>query len=225
MARRHRKSSGMDALCAGADVRVNADVRGLTIGTGQRRSLLPRNIDHRDESRSMAATAKKTDPKLWETVKDEITRGEKGGDPGEWSARKAQMAVQEYKKRGGGYEGRKTEDNHLRQWQEEEWGTKSGKKSKDTGERYLPKAARGKLSDEEYKRTTAKKRADTRKGQQFSAQPKDVAEKTASARKTSQARSRAGEATKAELMGEARRKGVEWRSRMSKAELERAVRG
>lgn len=135
------------------------------------------------------------------------------------------MAVQEYKKRGGGYEGRKTDDNHLRQWQEEEWGTKSGKKSKDTGERYLPKKAREKLSDEEYKRTTAKKRADTRKGEQFSAQPKDVAEKTASARKTGQARSRAGEATKAELMDEARRKGVEGRSRMSKAELERAVRG
>ena len=149
----------------------------------------------------------------------------KGGDPGEWSARKAQMAVQEYKKRGGGYEGRKTADNHLRQWQEEEWGTKSGKKSKDTGERYLPKEAREALSDEEYKRSTAKKRADTRKGRQFSAQPKDVAEKTASARKTGKARSRTGEATKAELMDEARRKGVEGRSRMSKAELERAVRG
>ena len=171
----------------------------------------------------MAATAKKTDPKLWEEVKDEITRSNKGGDPGEWSARKAQMAVQEYKKRGGGYEGKKTADNHLQHWQEEDWGTKSGKPSGETGERYLPKEAREKLTDEEYKRTTAKKRADTRKGKQFSAQPKDVAEKTASARKTG--KGNGGEVTKAQLMDEARRKGVEGRSKMSKAELEKAVHG
>lgn len=164
-------------------------------------------------------------PKLWEAVKDEVTRSDKGGDPGEWSARKAQLAVQEYKKRGGGYEGRKSKDNHLRQWQEEEWGTKSGERSKDTGERYLPKKAREKLSDEEYGRTTAKKRADTRKGEQFSAQPKDVAEKTASTRKKALSRSRTGAATKAELMEEARRKGVAGRSKMSKAELEQAVQG
>ena len=50
---------------------------------------------------------------------------------------KAQLAVQEYKRRGGGYEGAKTKDNHLRHWQEEEWGTKSGRRSRDTGERYL----------------------------------------------------------------------------------------
>jgi len=82
------------------------------------------------------------------------------------------------------------------------------------------------LTDEEYKRTTAKKRADTREGKQFSAQPKDVAAKAARARKTgqaTQARSRAGGRTKAQLMDEARRKGVEGRSRMSKAELEKAV--
>ena len=175
----------------------------------------------------MPATAKKTDPKLWEEVKDEVTRSDKGGDPGEWSARKAQLAVQEYKKRGGGYEGRKSKDNHLRQWQEEDWGTKSGKKSKDTGERYLPKEAREGLSDEEYKRTTAKKRADTRKGKQFSAQPKDVAATTASARKAA-GRARSGDAggtTKAQLMDEARRKGVAGRSKMSKAELVKAVHG
>ena len=120
----------------------------------------------------MAATAKRTDPKLWERVKAKITRGSKGGDPGEWSARKAQLAVQEYKARGGGYEGAKAEDNHLRQWQAEEWGTKSGGKSRDTGERYLPKKAREALTEGEYRRTTEKKRADSRKGRQFSKQPR-----------------------------------------------------
>ena len=123
----------------------------------------------------MSETAEKTDPALWEKVKAEITAGDKGGHAGEWSARKAQLASAEYKKKGGGYKGPKTADNHLSQWTEEEWGTKSGHDSRETGERYLPKEARKALTDEEYKRTTAKKRADTRQGKQFSAQPKDVA--------------------------------------------------
>ena len=131
----------------------------------------------------MAATAKRTDPKLWDEVKARVMAGDKGGDPGEWSARKAQLAVQEYKKAGGGYEGKKAADNHLTQWTKEEWDTRSGKPSGETGERYLPKAAREKLSKSEYDRTTAKKRADTEKGVQHSAQPKDVARKTAAARK------------------------------------------
>ena len=65
----------------------------------------------------------------------------------------------------------------------EEWGTKSGKNStqgkKATGERYLPKKARAALSDEEYARSTARKRASIRKGEQHSKQPDDIAKKTA----------------------------------------------
>ena len=72
--------------------------------------------------------------------------------------------------------------NSLDSWNKEDWGTKSGKNStqgrKATGERYLPKKAREALNDEEYARSTAKKRAAARKGQQFSKQPKDVAKKT-----------------------------------------------
>lgn len=131
----------------------------------------------------MAATAKRTDPALWERVKEEVTAGDRGGDPGEWSARKAQLAVQEYKKAGGGYEGRKSADNSLSKWTKEDWGTKSGEESGETGERYLPKAAREALTDEEYARTTAKKRRDTRAGRQHSAQPEDVARKTAPPRR------------------------------------------
>jgi hypothetical protein len=74
-------------------------------------------------------------------VKGGVTAGDKGGAPGQWSARKAQMAVQEYKRRGGGYEGGKRADNHLHQWTEEEWGTGSGARSRDNGERYLPREA------------------------------------------------------------------------------------
>ena len=52
-------------------------------------------------------------------------------------------------------------------------------KAKITGERYLPKKARESLSDQEYARSTARKRAARRKGQQFSKQPDDIAKKTA----------------------------------------------
>ncbi|HWL81126.1 MAG TPA: hypothetical protein VNR89_09245 [Roseomonas sp.] len=167
----------------------------------------------------MAGTAEKTDPALWDKVKREVTRGGKGGKPGQWSARKAQLAVNEYKAEGGGYRGRKSADNHLEQWQREDWGTKSGRKSGTTGERYLPRKARESLSDEEYRRTTAKKRADSRKGRQFSAQPEGVARKAASARRAAN-----GEGTtKATLMAEARRRDIPGRSRMSKGELARAL--
>jgi hypothetical protein len=71
----------------------------------------------------------------------------------------------------------------LDSWTKEKWGTKSGKNSTQgkyaTGERYLPKKAREALSDKEYARSTAKKRAAMRKGKQFSKQPDDVAKKTA----------------------------------------------
>ena len=174
----------------------------------------------------MSAVADKTDPELWEKVKHEVTESDKGGRPGQWSARKAQLATQEYKREGGKYRGKKADDNHLSQWTEEEWGTKSGKPSEETGERYLPKAAREHLTDDEYRRTTAKKRADTRRGRQFSAQPKDIAAKTAHDRDTDhegQHRSSAGGTTKTELMRQARAQNVPGRSKMSKAELERAV--
>lgn len=166
----------------------------------------------------MSKTSEKTDPKLWEKVKEKVTRSDKGGRPGQWSARKAQMAVQEYKKEGGSYEGEKSEDNSLVQWTEEEWGTKSGRDSEETGERYLPKAARAALSDEEYKKTSDKKRADTAKGEQFSKQPKAVAEKAARARTRA-----AGERTKADLMAEAKTRAIPGRSRMTKEQLQTAL--
>ena len=163
----------------------------------------------------MAKTADRTDPALWDKVKDEVTQGDKGGKPGQWSARKAQMAVNEYKHEGGGYKGEKSPDNHLVEWAREDWGTKSGAESGETGERYLPKDAREALTDKEYDRTTAKKRADTAKGKQFSAQPKDVAAKTAA--------HRGGPHTKTALMKQAAAKGIAGRSRMTKAELEQAL--
>ncbi|MBI0474720.1 hypothetical protein D9601_05010 [Sphingomonas sp. MA1305] len=162
----------------------------------------------------MSDTAEKTDPALWETVKAEVTAGAKGGRKGQWSARKAQMAVAEYKKRGGGYKGGKDPHNSLHEWTEEDWGTKSGVESGKTGERYLPKKAREALSDEDYARTTAKKRADTRKGKQFSAQPDDIADK---------ARPYRDHRSKANLYEEAKKRDIKGRSTMTKADLVKAL--
>ena len=166
----------------------------------------------------MAGTAEKTNPELWDKIKAAVTAGSKGGEAGEWSARKAQLAVHEYKAAGGGYKGKKDPHNHLTEWTEEEWGTKSGHDSHETGERYLPKAAREALTDAEYKRSSDKKRADTRNGHQFSAQPRDVAAKANTARKRSH-----GEPTVAELRKAAAAKGVAGRSKMNKDQLMQAV--
>ena len=71
----------------------------------------------------------------------------------------------------------------LKAWTKQEWTTKSGKPSAKTGERYLPKKAIKALTPAQYAATTKKKRADTKKGKQHSAQPKKVASKTKQYRK------------------------------------------
>ena len=66
----------------------------------------------------------------------------------------------------------------LKDWGRQKWRTKSGKKSSETGERYLPEAAIKSLSPAEYAATTAAKRRDKAKGKQFSKQPKSIMKKT-----------------------------------------------
>jgi hypothetical protein len=172
----------------------------------------------------MAKTAKKTDPELWEKIKTKVKEGSKGGKPGQWSARKAQLAVQRYEKKGGGFEGQKPDDTSLGRWQDEEWGTRSGEKSGETGERYLPKEAREGLTDEEYKMTSDKKRSDTRKGKQFSGQPEKVKKKVSRTRRKARAEKKAAEEkTKGELHDEATEAGVEGPSSMSKDGLKKSV--
>lgn len=164
------------------------------------------------------ASAKKTDPELWEKVKQSYMDSDKGGDPGQWSARKAQLSVQEYKRRGGGYEddGTTQEDTDLHQWTEEDWGTKSGGESGETGERYLPKQVRMLLTEDEYRRSTEKKRSDSHQNdKQFSDQPDDVKEKIAEIKD--------GGPTKDILMERARDLDISGRSSMNKDELLEAI--
>ena len=79
----------------------------------------------------------------------------------------------------------KKSQRSLKAWTKQKWRTKSGKKSSETGERYLPSAAIKALSSSEYAATSRKKRADTKKGKQHSKQPKRIAKKTRSYRKKS----------------------------------------
>jgi hypothetical protein len=73
----------------------------------------------------------------------------------------------------------KSSQQSLKDWTDQKWRTKSGKRSSDTGERYLPEAAIKALSPQEYAATTRAKRAGKAAGKQFVKQPKTIARKTA----------------------------------------------
>ena len=104
-----------------------------------------------------------TDPELRERLKEQIKAGDKGGSPGQWSARKSQLLVREYEKAGGGYvdEGHLTEEQqHLKQWGEQDWHTASGDadaRGEDGTSRYLPDVAWQLLTPAERRATDTKK--------------------------------------------------------------------
>lgn len=100
----------------------------------------------------------KSNPTLWEKIKKKYIRGNKGGLPGTNSARKMQMAVKEYKQKGGKYLGKISPKNSMRKWTREDWGYISGNKRG----RYLPRKVRLSLTPEEKKRENRRK--GTKKG-------------------------------------------------------------
>ena len=71
----------------------------------------------------------------------------------------------------------KKSQKSLKDWTDQDWSTKSGKKSSETGERYLPKSAIDSLSSQEYAATTKKKRDDSKKGKQYSSNLKRLLRK------------------------------------------------
>ncbi|NBS69476.1 hypothetical protein EBT31_11270 [bacterium] len=73
----------------------------------------------------------------------------------------------------------KAPQQSLKSWGRQFWRTKSGKRSSDTGERYLPESAIKALSPQEYAATSRAKRAGKAAGKQFVKQPKAIAKKTA----------------------------------------------
>ena len=126
-------------------------------------------------------TAKKTNPSLWKRIVAQIKSGSKGGSAGEWSARKAQLAVLKYKKAGGGYSGAKKETS-LSKWTKQDWTTSDGKSSEGK-KRYLPKKAWSALSSSEKAATNKAKAEGNKSGKQFVKQPKSIAKKVKAFRK------------------------------------------
>ena len=139
-------------------------------------------------AKAKSKTAAYTKPELREKLKDKIKEGDKGGRPGQWSARKAQLLATEYKKEGGDYkDGGKSEgQKHLTSWTKEKWQTADGKPAArgKTTARYLPKKAWDKLSPEEKKATDEKKKTGSRAGKQFIANTAPAKEARKSATKS-----------------------------------------
>lgn len=111
-----------------------------------------------------------TKPKLRQRLKEKIQEGDRGGKPGQWSARKSQLLASEYKKAGGEYQGTKTKEaKSLDKWTKEKWRTSDGKPAIQDGytTRYLPDKAWEKLTEGQAIATNRKKIAGSREGKQF----------------------------------------------------------
>ncbi|RYG29728.1 hypothetical protein EON81_26185 [bacterium] len=122
-----------------------------------------------------------TDPDLRERLKEEIKRGDKGGKPGEWSARKSQLLRHEYEARGGGYkhEGERTDaQKSLEHWTDEDWQTSDGKVAIRDGKttRYLPKKVWDELTPTEKAKTDRLKVEGSKGDHQFVGNPEKVRE-------------------------------------------------
>jgi len=115
-----------------------------------------------------AITAKRDNEPLWEQCKQEAVF-----KMGKFSARAMQYAVKLYKERGGGYIGKKSDQNSLVKWTKEDWGY--------TGEllhsRYLPKKAREHLTVGEKIATDRAKNNGTKAGKQWVKQPARIAKR------------------------------------------------
>ena len=105
----------------------------------------------RGKSSRGGKVAVKSNPKLWERIKNRVKAGSKGGPKGKWSARKSQLLVKAYKSAGGKFKGKKSRNNSLSKWSREKWDyiNKSGRKSKRG--RYLPEKVRKSLTAKERK--------------------------------------------------------------------------
>lgn len=114
-----------------------------------------------DELEKIAAegVATKTNPSLWESAKAQA----KAKMGGKHSARAMQLATQIYKKKGGGYKGKKPgASNKMVKWTKQKWRTRPGtgpiaKKPSGQTSRYLPEKKWQSLSKSEQMATDRKK--------------------------------------------------------------------
>lgn len=168
---------------------------------------------------------KYTAPDLRRRLKEEIQQSDKGGRPGQWSARKAQLLAQRYEQEGGGYKGEKDEaQQSLEEWTAQDWQTVDASADADRqGEmhRYLPKKAWAMLSDKERRQAEKTKIKDDDAGNQYADWPETVRKAMTAAGFTSD--DPADSLTKGDLQDFAQNLGIEGRSGMSKKELIQAI--
>ncbi|MBE9005713.1 Rho termination factor N-terminal domain-containing protein [Fortiea sp. LEGE XX443] len=166
---------------------------------------------------------KYTDPELRRQLKEEILESDKGGQPGQWSARKSQLLVKEYEKKGGGYKKADKDEaaQSLEKWSEQDWQTQEGEdRAREDGvtKRYLPKAVWDKLSDAEKQEAEQSKEKASKEGKQqvewTPAIEKAMAEVEHESHK---------ETSKQELYEQAKSLNIKGRSNMTKDELMKAI--
>ena len=167
---------------------------------------------------------KYTKPDLRRQIKDELMQSDKGGKPGQWSARKSQLLVQEYEKQGGGYKKNDKDDaaRSLEEWGEQNWQTQDGSEAiqDDKTKRYLPEAVWKRLSPEEKQAAERIKQQASQEGEQYVEWTPAIKRAMASAGYTEDGTE---EPTKQELYEQAQQLEIEGRSQMNKAELQEAV--
>ena len=61
------------------------------------------NKDNRKKKSTVNKAGNYTKPTMRKRLFERIKAGSKGGKPGQWSARKAQLLAKQYKAKGGGY--------------------------------------------------------------------------------------------------------------------------
>ncbi|WP_116108374.1 Rho termination factor N-terminal domain-containing protein [Lewinella sp. IMCC34191] len=166
---------------------------------------------------------KYTKPDLRRQIKQDLMESDKGGEPGQWSARKSQMLVQEYEKQGGGYKDDEKDDaaKSLQQWTKNEWETSDGDAAADGAEgmaRYLPHDAWALLTEAGRKQANKTKKKTDDDGDQYADWP-DIVQRTMAEIGVID-----GDGlTKEELMDRAQELDVAGRSSMNKDELKKAI--
>ena len=112
------------------------DIKSLNSFTPLWVDLAVNSFEHEMFSDSYAIKGAYTKPTLRNRLKSEILRSSRGGAPGQWSARKAQLLANEYRKAGGGY---RTNRPSRKQMALKKWNKKSYKKKlgDEIGRKYV----------------------------------------------------------------------------------------
>ena len=164
---------------------------------------------------------KYTHPELRRQLKEEILKSDKGGKPGQWSARKSQLLVREYEKQGGDYKQAEKDEaaKSLEEWSEQDWQTEEREDRAREGKvtkRYLPSSVWDKLSDKEKQEAEETKEQASKEGKQH-------VEWTPAIKRAIHEVKDGSEPSKRELYEQAKALNIEGRSKMSKDELLKAI--